>query len=108
MGQGEAIYYKARLRAKRQLTLPDEVQNILRVDEGEELVFRVTERGQVIVEKVQTIPPDQAWFWTERWQRLERAAQADIDAGRVHSFANADEAIEALEENERNARGRVD
>ena len=25
--------------------------------------------------------PDQAWFWSERWQRMEQEAQADIDAG---------------------------
>jgi len=28
----------------------------------------------------------QAWFWSERWQRLEGEAQADIDAGRVRHF----------------------
>jgi hypothetical protein len=29
------------------------------------------------------IPSDQAWFWTERWQRMEREADADIAPGRV-------------------------
>ena len=97
MVQEITIYYKARLRAKRQLTLPDEVRDILNIDEGEELAFLLTEQGQIIVEKVNTIPPEQAWFWSERWQRLERTAEADIEAGRVHSFDNIDEAIAALD-----------
>jgi len=42
-------------------------------------------------------PPDQAWFWSERWQRMEREAQADIDAGRVERFPDIDSALEHLE-----------
>jgi len=38
----------------------------------------------IIVQRQQVIPPDQAWFWNERWQRAEWKAQEDIDAGRVH------------------------
>ena len=44
-----------------------------------------------------TIPADQAWFWTERWQEMEREAQADIEAGRVSRYKDSDSAIEALE-----------
>jgi antitoxin MazE len=46
---------------------------------------------------VVTIPADQAWFWTEHWQEMEREAQADIEAGRVSRYKDADSAIEALE-----------
>lgn len=43
--------------------------------------------------------PEQAWFWSDRWQELERQAQADIDAGRVTDFETIDEALAALGEN---------
>lgn len=92
-----ATSYKARLRAKRQLTLPDEVSEILQASEGDDLVFFVNDEGQIVVGKQQTIPPDQAWFWTDRWQKLERESQADIDAGRVHRFDNVDDAVNSLE-----------
>lgn len=94
---GWAIY-QARLRAKRQLTLPDEVRKLLLLSEGDDVVFSVKENGQILVERLQTIPPDQAWFWTDRWQRLEREAQADIDSGRVHRFASVDDAVADLED----------
>jgi hypothetical protein len=44
---------------------------MLRDDDGVELKPAVT------------VPADQAWFWTERWQALEREADADIAEGRT-------------------------
>ena len=89
-------YYKSRLRSKGQITIPSEVRDFLSIHEGDELFFHVDENGQVVVERAITIPADQAWFWTERWQQLEREAQADIDAGRVRTFENVDDALDAL------------
>ena len=31
-----------------------------------------------------------AWFWTERWQRMERESDADIAAGRERLFDDVD------------------
>ncbi|HJW89969.1 MAG TPA: AbrB/MazE/SpoVT family DNA-binding domain-containing protein [Anaerolineales bacterium] len=90
-------FYKSRLRAKGQVTLPSEVRELLEANEGDDLVFRTDESGQVVVERARIIPPDQAWFWTARWQRMEQEAQADIEAGRVHRYANVDEAVADLE-----------
>jgi antitoxin MazE len=95
----EETHYRTRLPKKRQLTLPDEISEILAAREGDDLVFRVNEQGQVYIEKVHAIPPDQAWFWSDRWQRYKHAAQADIDAGRTHRFDDAESAIEHLEGN---------
>ena len=32
------------------------------------------------------IDPDQAWFWSDRWQQMEREADQDLAAGRVKRF----------------------
>jgi AbrB family looped-hinge helix DNA binding protein len=93
----EREHIKTRLRARGQLTLPNEVREVLNVDEGDEVVFSIEENGRVIVTRSLQIPPEQAWFWSERWQKLEREAQADIDAGRVSHYTNVDEAISDLE-----------
>lgn len=100
-------YYKTRLRAKGQMTLPSEVRDLLNVEEGDDLIFTVDENGDVTIERALTIPADQAWFWSERWQQLERAAQEDIEKGRVQRHANVDEAISELERLE-DARDRTD
>lgn len=91
-------YYRARLRAKGQVTLPAEVRSLLDLGEGDDLAFYINEEGRIVIDRLYTIHPDQAWFWSERWQRMEQEAQSDIDAGRVTRYANADEAIDALEE----------
>jgi AbrB family looped-hinge helix DNA binding protein len=89
-------YYNSRLRVKGQVTVPGEIREILGVEEGDELVFLVDENGRVIVERVQVIPPDQAWFWSERWQRLEREVQQDIEKGKIHRFGSTAETLNFL------------
>ena len=94
----EQIEHHARLREKGQVTLPKEVRAALDLHEGDDLVFRTNEKGELVVECVLRVPADQAWFWTERWQKMERDAQADIEVGRVSRYRGADEAVEALED----------
>lgn len=94
----EETTYRARLRKKGQITLPSELREVLNLEEGDDLLVSVNKKGQVIIERQQMIPPEQAWFWTERWQKMEQEAQADIDAGRTHSFESAEDLITWLEE----------
>jgi len=44
------------------------------------------------------VPVDQAWFWSERWQRMEHEADADFEAGRVVETDSLDELLAALED----------
>jgi AbrB family looped-hinge helix DNA binding protein len=90
-------YYKTRLRARGQITLPPEIRDRLGIRDGDDVAFYVAGSGQIVVEPVRAIDPEQAWFWTERWQKMEREVQADIDAGRVHTYDSMEELIAALE-----------
>ena len=89
-------YYKTRLRSKGQITIPRTLRERLGIGEGDDVVFYENEQGQFVVEAGRIIPPDQAWFWTERWQNMEREAQQEIDAGRVKQFEDVESAIQAL------------
>jgi antitoxin MazE len=90
--------YKTRLRTKGQITVPQEIRSLLGVEEGEDLLFQTDESGQVVVSRAQLIDPEQAWFWSERWQRMEREAQADLEAKRVVEYSSVTEALTALED----------
>ena len=59
-------YFKTRVRPKGQVTLPSEIRNLLGLNEGDDLAFSLNEQGQVIITRLEVIPPDQAWFWTEQ------------------------------------------
>ena len=43
------------------------------------------------------IDASQAWFWSERWQAMEREADADIAAGDVQQFNSADDFLAELD-----------
>jgi antitoxin PrlF len=95
-GQKERAY-RAQVRSKGRLTLPGEIRSLLRLEEGDDLIFTVEESGRVLVQRLPVIDPEQAWFWSERWQAMEREAQADIEEGRITRFNNVDDAVAALE-----------
>jgi AbrB family looped-hinge helix DNA binding protein len=87
---------RARMRQKGQITLPGEVREALRIDEGDEVQFTVTKDGQVTLRGFTSIPTDQRWFWTPEWQAGEREADADLAAGRFTRYHDVDEMLEDL------------
>ena len=44
------------------------------------------------------IPAGQRWFWSDRWQKMEREAEQDIAAGRVKVADNAEDFLAELDE----------
>lgn len=85
-----------RVRAKGQITLSDGVRRAARVTEGDLLEVSV-EGGAIVMRPKKLIDADQAWFWTDDWQRGEREASADIAAGRTRRSATAEEFLDSLE-----------
>jgi bifunctional DNA-binding transcriptional regulator/antitoxin component of YhaV-PrlF toxin-antitoxin module len=59
----EPVSVRARLRPKSQLTLPEEVRRALRVNEGDEVEFRVGESGTITVRGYVSVPSDHAWLY---------------------------------------------
>lgn len=90
--------YKTRLRNKGQITVPQEIRTLLGAEEGDDLLFFSDEAGRVVVSRAQVIDPEQAWFWSDRWQRMEQEAQADLAAGRIVEYSTIAEALAALDE----------
>jgi bifunctional DNA-binding transcriptional regulator/antitoxin component of YhaV-PrlF toxin-antitoxin module len=86
------------MRQRGVLTLPAELRRRLRLDE-EGAQVQVVERADGIVElrPVVTVPAEQAWFWTDRWQQMEREADREIAAGAVHHAEGLDDLIDILD-----------
>ena len=49
-----------------------------------------------VAAKVGLIDPDQAYYWTEAWQKGEREAEQDIKAGCVKRFNNVQDLVKDL------------
>ena len=78
------------------VTLPKEVRKGL----DEEALFDVVRRGDGVIELRPriTIDASQAWFWTERWQKMEREADEAIARGDYKTFDTGEEFLAELEE----------
>jgi AbrB family looped-hinge helix DNA binding protein len=83
------------LRAKGQLTLPEQIRKAARLEEGDLFDAELTADG-ILLRPRRLIDTTQAWFWSPEWQAGEREADADRDAGRVETFASGDELLDAL------------
>lgn len=86
---------KARIKTKKQVTLPDAVMEALRVQPGGEIRFKLV-RGVVYLEPVKTVtvPADEAYACTSEWQASLKRALAQVEAGHVYSFPSLEEAWE--------------
>jgi bifunctional DNA-binding transcriptional regulator/antitoxin component of YhaV-PrlF toxin-antitoxin module len=90
---------KARIKRKKQVTLPDAVMETLGLTEGGEILFKA--RGKSIyIEPVVTItvPAEEAYAFTPEWQEQIRESLKQVEAGEVYGpFKSGEEILELAE-----------
>ena len=84
------------LRAKGQLTLPDDVRKAAKLQEGDLIEAEVTENGEVILRPLATVDRSQAWFWTPEWQAGEREATEQVRRDEGELFENTSDFLDSL------------
>lgn len=83
------------IRKKFQITLPRSIRERLGLEEGDYIAVEV--RGEeIVLRPKKLVDKGRAWFWSREWQEAEREAEADIQSGRVHEFADAEDATAFL------------
>jgi len=87
--------HAATVRAKGRVTIPAEIRQAARLEEGDEVDVEIVEDG-ILLRPMMMIDASQAWFWTPEWQAGEREADEDIAAGRVERFESDEEFLAAL------------
>jgi AbrB family looped-hinge helix DNA binding protein len=83
------------LRAKGQLTLPEEIRAAAHLEEGDLLDAEITAEG-ILLRPQKVIDATQAWFWTREWQEGEREADADLAGDRLEIFSSGDDFLTGL------------
>ncbi len=86
---------RATLRARGQITLPDDVRRAAHLEDGDLLEVEVTPEG-ILLRPQKIVDATQAWFWNPEWQEGERDVEADQQAGRVTTFATGEEMLAEL------------
>lgn len=84
-----------RVKNKFQIVLPANIRKRipLKIDD---LLEVSAEKNGILLKPLKTIPDDQAWFWNERWQKMEKEVQSDLNAGKTEEFENIDDFIRSL------------
>ncbi len=86
------------VQSRGTVALPADLRRRLHLDRDNAQI-KLIERddGRIELVPVVAVPADQAWFWTDRWQAMEREADADVAAGRVTVVDDGDELFEHLD-----------
>lgn len=88
---------RVKVRAKAQLTLPEEIRRALHIGEGDEVEFAVLPDGTITVRGYVSIPTDQAWFFTPEWLAGESEADEELRDGRGTTHDSAEDMFAHLD-----------
>jgi len=91
------------VQSRGTIALPVSLRRRLHVDEpGAQIQIIEREDGMVELRGVLPVAADQRWFWSERWQSMEREVDEHVTAGRVTVvdgpdalFAHLDDGLDA-------------
>jgi AbrB family looped-hinge helix DNA binding protein len=81
MPEGGTRTVRATVRQKGQLTLPVDVRAALRIDEGDDVEFELTEDGEVLVYGLKTVRTSQACSGLRCWQAVNARPPTTIAPG---------------------------
>ncbi len=79
------------------IAIPTTIRRHFGLDQPGAQVEVIEREGEIVLRPHIAVPADQAWFWTERWQRLEREADEAIAAGHVADAESIDELLADLD-----------
>ena len=86
------------VQARGTVAIPPPLRRRLHLDEpGAQVRFVEREDGVVELQPVLPVPANQRWFWSERWQAMEREVDRHVAAGRVTTVEGADGLFEQLD-----------
>ncbi|MGA8014567.1 MAG: AbrB/MazE/SpoVT family DNA-binding domain-containing protein [Candidatus Dormiibacterota bacterium] len=79
------------------IALPAAMRRHLGLDQPGAQVEVIERHGEIVLRPHVAVPAEQAWFWTDRWQQMEREADEAVAAGRVVVFDGVDALLADLD-----------
>ena len=65
------------------IAIPTVIRRHFGLDKPGAQVEVIEREGEIVLRPHLAVPTDQTWFWTDRWQQIEREADDAISAGLV-------------------------
>jgi bifunctional DNA-binding transcriptional regulator/antitoxin component of YhaV-PrlF toxin-antitoxin module len=90
--------YFLTLQSRGVLTLPSDVRRRHHLDEpGAHVELVEREDGVLELRPRLSVPADQAWFWSERWQTMEREVDEHVRRGETSVYEDAGDLLRHLD-----------
>ena len=88
------------VQARGTIALPAGLRRRLHLDEpGAQVAISERDDGVIELRPALPVPADQRWFWTDRWQAMEREVDGHLRAGRVVLLDGLDALFDHLDGN---------
>ena len=79
-----------------QIRIPKKVMQTLNIEKGDYVEVDIVQ-GQIILKPRKLIDPNQGWYWTKEWQKMEAEVDEEIEKNRLSpEFRTAEEGLEWL------------
>lgn len=91
----EQIFVTVRNRGL--IALPSSTRRRFGLDKSGVQLEVIEKDGEIVLRPHAAVPVDQTWFWTERWQTMEREADQAITSGSVTEFEDVDSLLVDLD-----------
>jgi AbrB family looped-hinge helix DNA binding protein len=86
------------VQSRGTVALPADLRRRLHLDEpGAQIEIVERDDGRIELRPVLPVPADQRWFWTQRWQDMEREVDEQVAAGRGTVVDGPDALLEHLD-----------
>lgn len=92
---GDSVFVA--VQARGVIAIPPAIRRRLGLDQPGTQVEVIERGGELVLRPHVAVPADQAWFWTERWQAMEREADESVAAGAIANFADVEELLTDLD-----------
>ena len=79
------------------IAIPTAIRRRLGLDQPGAQVEVFEREGEIVLRPQVAVPADKAWFWTERWQQMEREADDAVAAGRTVTVEDVEEFLADLD-----------
>lgn len=79
-----------------QVTIPSDIRRAFHIGIGTIIDFSV-EKGNLVVRPKTLVDEEQAWFWTEEWQKGEQEVTEAKKKGQIKTFNSVQKMRECFE-----------
>ena len=86
-----------------QVTIPSRIRKLAHLHEGDRISFEISESGEIVVKPIYVVPRDQAYYWTEKWQKGIRASEEALERGEFKVFDNISAAKRSISRGAKNS-----